>query len=931
MLHTDLPLREHAAPARSAALVTIGLGLVSIAGWLFGIHTLTSVFPGAVEMKMNTSIGLVFGGTALLILADPAHHRFAGIARGLCVALVVLALATLAEYTFDWKLGIDEVIVKDEATAYNVFRGRMSPMSAVAFAALGCAIFALQHRRSIARLGAGCVIALGSIALLGYLWDAAEITTDRWLPPVALNTAAAFVLLGVGILIAPAGPDTGSVRQISPLGAVEAKILVGFVIALSLLLAGGTYTYRANAQFANAMAWVAHTQEVRKSLASLYGSLAGSEVALRDYLLTADNAHRAEYRLLAEEVERKLLPELARLSADNPAQQADLEDLRVVVKARLAALRSTLQAYDDFGLPAARAIMAHGRSALATQNVRTLTDRMDSREQRLLVGRQADTEHERRAMLISLLVTIAVASALFTVLFRNIHAEILGRRDAENALRDSDQYNRSIIDASPDCLAVLTIEGRVMQMTPQGRRLMDIENFASIADSDWLTQWHGEDRTAATAAVDAARRGKDGRFQGFCATQKGMPKWWDVIVMPIFGAEGQPARLLTVARDISEVKRTADELVEANRFLDSLIENLPAMVVVKDATTLKFVRQNRAFDQALGLYRNESLGKGAHDLFSAEEAEQIVRTDREAIDGDKLVNIPEQTILTKTLGLRTFHTMKLPITDGQGRAQFLLAISTDIPERKLSEQAIHALNAALEMKAAQLQESNKELESFSYSVSHDLRAPLRAIDGFALMIEEDYVDRLDAEGRRYLSVIRENAKRMGGLIDDLLEFSRVGRLPVLAREIDVDQLVRELAAELTDGDSARAQVQIGSLPPARGDPGLLRQVWTNLLSNALKYSGKAARPRIEVSGRQTALESSYSVRDNGVGFDMTYADKLFGVFQRLHRADEFDGTGVGLAIVQRVVARHGGRVWAEGKVNEGATFSFALPRGGFDD
>jgi light-regulated signal transduction histidine kinase (bacteriophytochrome) len=275
--------------------------------------------------------------------------------------------------------------------------------------------------------------------------------------------------------------------------------------------------------------------------------------------------------------------------------------------------------------------------------------------------------------------------------------------------------------------------------------------------------------------------------------------------------------------------------------------------------------------------------------------------------------------------------MKLPITDGQGRAQFLLAISTDITERKLSEQAIHALNAALEMKAAQLQESNKELESFSYSVSHDLRAPLRAIDGFALMIEEDYVDRLDAEGRRYLSVIRENAKRMGGLIDDLLEFSRVGRLPVLAREIDVDQLVRELAAELTDGDSARAQVQIGSLPPARGDPGLLRQVWTNLLSNALKYSGKAARPRIEVSGRQTALESSYSVRDNGVGFDMTYADKLFGVFQRLHRADEFDGTGVGLAIVQRVVARHGGRVWAEGKVNEGATFSFALPRGRFDD
>ena len=480
-------------------------------------------------------------------------------------------------------------------------------------------------------------------------------------------------------------------------------------------------------------------------------------------------------------------------------------------------------------------------------------------------------------------------------------------------------------------LAILTLQGRVMQMTPQGRKLMDIEDFAASADSDWVMQWQGADRGAATAALEAARDGKDGRFQGYCATQKGTPKWWDVIVMPIFGTEGKPARLLTVARDITEVKRTADELVEANRFLDSLIENLPAMVVVKDATTLTFVRQNRAFDQCLGLYRNESLGKGAHDLFSPEEAASIIATDRAAIDGARLVNIPEQTILTKTLGLRTFHTMKLPITDGHGRTQFLLAISTDITERKLAEQAIHELNAALETKAAQLQESNRELESFSYSVSHDLRAPLRAIDGFALMIEEDYVDRLDSEGRRYLSVIRENARRMGGLIDDLLELSRVGRLPVTAREINVDSLVRELAAELTHGQSTIAEVQIESLPPARGDPGLLRQVWTNLLSNALKYSGKNPRPRIQVSGRQTARESSYSIRDNGVGFDMAYADKLFGVFQRLHRADEFDGTGVGLAIVQRVVARHGGRVWAEGRVDEGATFSFALPRGGFDD
>jgi light-regulated signal transduction histidine kinase (bacteriophytochrome) len=250
----------------------------------------------------------------------------------------------------------------------------------------------------------------------------------------------------------------------------------------------------------------------------------------------------------------------------------------------------------------------------------------------------------------------------------------------------------------------------------------------------------------------------------------------------------------------------------------------------------------------------------------------------------------------------------------------------DITERKLAEHAIRELNAELEHNAAQLKATNKELESFSYSVSHDLRAPLRAIDGFALMMEEDYKDRLDAEGHRYLAVIRQNSRRMGALIDDLLAFSRLGRQPVAHGEINIDSLVREVVEEVLQA-SAAPQIEVQPLPPARGDRGLLRQVWVNLIDNAVKYSSRAAQPLIQVSGRRVGTENQYSVRDNGVGFDMEYAEQLFGVFQRLHRADEFGGTGVGLAIVHRVVTRHGGRVWAEGKVNHGAVFSFALPQG----
>ena len=231
---------------------------------------------------------------------------------------------------------------------------------------------------------------------------------------------------------------------------------------------------------------------------------------------------------------------------------------------------------------------------------------------------------------------------------------------------------------------------------------------------------------------------------------------------------------------------------------------------------------------------------------------------------------------------------------------------------------------ALEKANDQLASMNRELESFSYSVSHDLRAPLRAIDGYARMLEQESGERMGAEGRRLLGVVRSSSHRMGRLIDDLLEFSRLGQVEPARCALDMAALAREAAAEL-GADFPGTAVRIGELPPAFGDRGLLKQVWVNLLGNALKYSARAASPEVEVGGRMDGRSAEYWVRDNGVGFDMRYVGKLFAVFQRLHRQDEFPGTGVGLAIVQRIVVRHGGRVWAEGTPGAGACFRFALP------
>jgi len=290
-----------------------------------------------------------------------------------------------------------------------------------------------------------------------------------------------------------------------------------------------------------------------------------------------------------------------------------------------------------------------------------------------------------------------------------------------------------------------------------------------------------------------------------------------------------------------------------------------------------------------------------------------------------MLNLAEDVLPTAT-GTRILHTRKLQIDGGAGRPRYLLGISEDITERRLAERKIGELNGALELRAQQLEATNKELESFSYSVSHDLRAPLRAIDGFSRILEEDHAAKLDKESMRLLSVIRDNTRRMAQLIDDLLAFSRLGRQAIALLDVKMDALARETWEQLRGSDhSARVQLNISTLPDAVGDPVLLRQVWTNLLSNAIKYSSTREQPVVGVSAYAERGHIVYCVSDNGVGFDMRYGDKLFGVFQRLHSMDEFPGTGVGLAIVKRVVTRHGGRVWAEAAPGRGAQFYFSLP------
>jgi signal transduction histidine kinase len=268
----------------------------------------------------------------------------------------------------------------------------------------------------------------------------------------------------------------------------------------------------------------------------------------------------------------------------------------------------------------------------------------------------------------------------------------------------------------------------------------------------------------------------------------------------------------------------------------------------------------------------------------------------------------------------------------EGEILRLIGNVVDITERKAAETKIRQLNEELEQRVldrtAELEAANKELEAFAYSVSHDLRAPLRHIDGFVGLLQKTMETELDGQSRYYMDAISDSASKMGQLIDDLLSFSRMGRHALSVQPVDLGTLAHEVIRELEPDAAGRdLDWRIGDLPAVSGDASLLRMVLANLIANALKFTRPREKARIEI-GSQSGQEAEtvIYVRDNGVGFDMTYADKLFGVFQRLHRAEDFEGTGIGLANVRRIIARHGGRVWAEGEVNNGATFYLSLPQ-----
>jgi PAS domain S-box-containing protein len=558
---------------------------------------------------------------------------------------------------------------------------------------------------------------------------------------------------------------------------------------------------------------------------------------------------------------------------------------------------------------------------------------MEAAENALLAERAETTRRNAARTRALLLLAIAGSLALAGVAGTRIQRDLRARRAADEALQRSRALFETFFEQSTDAIVVVDVQGVIRRLNRRAEDLFGYPRAELIGQAiEALMPARFQERHHAhVAGFQAAPkfRAMGAGLELFAQRKDGREFPVDIMLSPLETDEGRV--VLAAIRDITERKAVATELHRSAERIRDLYNRAPCGYHSLDHDGL-IVDMNDTELDWLGYTREEIVGRKRFPelLTPASRATFAENFSRFKTTG-AVENIEFE--LQRKDGATFFVSLSATaLFDEHGRYVASRSTVHDITARRAAEERLTALHRDLQRHSAELEQANRDLEAFSYSVSHDLRAPLRHLAGFSAMLADKEGERLDPESRRYLTIIESSAKKMGELIDALLEFARFGRATLRVQRVDSAALVASLVAEGQLESAPGTIWQVEPLLPVFGDPTLLRQVWVNLLGNAAKYAARATPPCIHVSSRRDdhAAETIFAVRDNGVGFDPQYVEKLFKVFSRLHSEREYQGTGIGLALVHRIVSRHGGRVWAESQPGAGATFFFSLPDTPYD-
>lgn len=708
---------------------------------------------------------------------------------------------------------------------------------------------------------------------------------------------------------------------------IERRLATLFGLGVTVLALIGGAAWWSLSRFEMAFERVAHTHEVLNGLEQILVDALNVQSGSRGYALSGDVRFLEPFDDGVRRIHASI-DSVRALTDDDPRQSAALDELRPLVARLIELMQSRNDALaagagDEAVDPG---LLYAGKEAM--DRIRVLIERMSAHELALLAQRsrnlRKDSARTRAILLLAVAVSLVVAAAVGTRMQR----EFAARRRADAALQRSRTVFQTLFEQATDALIVVDSRGVIRRVN---RRTEDLFGWARHELLGKSVEQLMPRRFAATHASHRAAFAEAPKFRAmgagldlFALRKDGVEFPVDIMLSPLETEEGKV--VLAAIRDITERKAAAIALQRSAEQIRDLYNLAPCGYHSLDANAV-FLAINDTELNWLGYTREEVIGRMKFsDLLTDESRRLFARTFPEFLASGRAEGIEFE--MRRKDGSTFFVSLSETATrDESGRYVSSRSTVHDISARREAERRLAGLHAELQRHTLELAAANEQLEAFNYSVSHDLRAPLRHMSGFAAILREHLGEKLDAESSRYLGVISGAAARMGRLIDDLLKFSRLGRTPVVVSEVDADALVRGLIDDGSIEAAPGTEWRIGPLPRVQADPSLLQQVWVNLLGNAAKYAAKSSPPIIEVDAevRAEAGEIEFRVRDNGVGFDPQQADRLFGVFSRLHPEAEFSGTGVGLALVKRIISRHGGRVGASGERGRGALFWFTLP------
>jgi PAS domain S-box-containing protein len=688
------------------------------------------------------------------------------------------------------------------------------------------------------------------------------------------------------------------------------KLTFGFGAALCILAMIGLLSYRRFSQENVDQQWVEHSHQVLEMLDSTLASLLELSAEERGFALTHSSPHLQSSRHLKDVIESNLR-QIKTLTADNPRQQATYSRLADLVGARVALieeLKTQSSSEENLETP---------RNELSGQ-IRTLLMEMRLQEEKLLGERLQEAAAGNRQMKAILDVGYAFSLLLFGLTVYAIFREIEKRKESEESLRRAQEQYRLLFDSNPIPVWVYdleTLDILDVNATASNRYGYTREEFLRLKISDLRPQ-----PDVPTLLKNIRETTQAVQDSGPWRHEKKSGEIIDVQIRsyPLnFG--GKDARL-AVATDITDQKKAEDALKESEERFRLIVSNIKDYAIIVLNPGGQITSWNGGAQRIKGYKADEIVGQH-FSIFYPPEDISVGKPTIELNSAREEGRFEDDSWRVRKDGSRFWaNVVVTPLRDDVGTLRGFVKITRDVTEKRKAEQEI--VRRSLELEA-----TNKELEAFSYSVSHDLRAPLRAIEGFSQALHEDYHQQLDDTAKDYLRRIRSATHRMAELIDDLLNLSRVTRAEMHKERIDLSKLASEVAQELNCREPKRAiSLKIAEGLQAEGDSRLIRVALQNLIGNAWKFTSKRPQAEIEFGQQFSNGDRTYFVRDNGAGFDQSYASRLFGAFQRLHAANEFPGTGIGLATVQRIIHRHGGSVWAEGIVNRGATIYFTLGR-----